>query len=116
MIDSGGCGGGPGRQPPRLGDEKVRADQGDQPDDGQKDEAHAARPPRWILGPPHGAPPEFAKQKVGNANRGEYITAFSLRKQLLASIFFRRNFFPEGTARYLRATLQTRIDEIFCFE
>jgi len=28
------------------------------------------------------------KRKAGNTNRGEYITAFSERKQLLASIIF----------------------------
>jgi hypothetical protein len=29
----------------------------------------------------------FPKQKVGDANRGEYITGFSERKRLLASLF-----------------------------
>src|SRR5713101_3253807 len=45
MIDSGGRGRGSHRQPPRLGDEKIRAGEGDQPDDDQKYEAHAKRPP-----------------------------------------------------------------------
>jgi hypothetical protein len=54
---------------------------------------------------------------VGDGNRGEYITAFSERKRLLASIIFCRK--PVSSKNALNLFLpppQTRIDEKFCFE
>jgi hypothetical protein len=58
-----------------------------------------------------------ALREVGDANRGEYITAFSERKQLLASIISCPwSFFSERALNHFRATLQRRIDEFFCFE
>jgi hypothetical protein len=58
-----------------------------------------------------------AIEEVENANRGEYITAFSERKRVLASILFsRRSFFSENALNHFRTTPQRRIDEFFCFE
>jgi hypothetical protein len=55
--------------------------------------------------------------EVGDANRGEYITAFSERKRVLASILFcRRGFFSERALNHFWTTPQRRIDEFFCFE
>src|SRR6266849_5740643 len=45
MVNAGGRGGGPDRQPPCLGNKEISADQGDQPDDDEKNEAHLPRPP-----------------------------------------------------------------------
>jgi len=56
--------------------------------------------------------------EVGDANRGEYITAFSERKRVLASILFlsTRRFFSERALNHFWTTPQRRIDEFFCFE
>jgi hypothetical protein len=40
VVDAGGGGGHARGQPPRLGDEEIRADEGDQPDDRQESETH----------------------------------------------------------------------------
>jgi len=58
-----------------------------------------------------------AIEEAENANRGEYITAFSERKRVPASILFsRRSFFSESALNHFWTTLQRRIDEFFCFE
>jgi len=58
-----------------------------------------------------------AIREVGDANRGEYITAFSERKRVLASIIFcRRSFFSENALNHFNTPTQRRIDEFFCFE
>src|SRR2546429_1722984 len=66
---------------------------------------------------PREACPKFQKRNAENSNRGEYITAFSGRKQLLASIIFCCCSFSSqnGLNLFLPAP-QTRIDEFFCFE
>src|ERR1700730_3122840 len=118
MVDAGGRSGGSDWQPPCLRHKKIGAHEGDQPDDNKKNEAHAARPPSWILGLPHGGLFEFsAIEEVENANRGEYITAFSERKQVLASILFsRRSFFSERAFNHSWTPPQIRINQFFCFE
>src|SRR6266481_3993099 len=118
MIDAGGCGGGSDWQPPCLRHEKIGAREGDQPDDNEKNEAHAARPPVGFSAFPTVALFEFsAIEEVENANRGEYNTGFSERKRVLASILFsRRSFFSENALNHFWTTPQRRIDEFFCFE
>jgi hypothetical protein len=60
---------------------------------------------------------KFPRTEAGNANRGEYITGFSQRKRVLASIVFcRPGFFPEIALTLSRTAPQRRIDEFFCFE
>jgi hypothetical protein len=55
--------------------------------------------------------------EVGDTNRGEYITASSERKRLLASIIFcGYRFFSESALSHSWSAAQTRIDEFFCFE
>jgi hypothetical protein len=56
------------------------------------------------------------KQKVGHANRGEYITGFSQRKRLLASLFFSGEPSSGRRCKLFPRTSQRRIDENFCFE
>jgi hypothetical protein len=59
----------------------------------------------------------FPKQKVGDANRAEYITAFSQRKLLLASLFFSfSSLHPVSRPKLFPLIPQSRIDEFFCFE
>jgi hypothetical protein len=54
---------------------------------------------------------------VGDTNRGEYITASSERKRVLASIIFLLlALFIELRSNSFSANAETRIDEIFCFE
>jgi hypothetical protein len=53
---------------------------------------------------------------VGEANRGEYITASSGRKRLLASLFSSANLTSWSAAKYFHLATQSRIDENFCFE
>src|SRR5437660_7013780 len=57
---------------------------------------------------PREACPKFQKRNAENSNRGEYITAFSQRKRLLASIYFllmillfgkRSKSFPASSAK-----------------
>src|SRR5690349_100395 len=86
MIDAGGRSGSPCWQPPGLRHKKIGADEGDQPDYDEQNEAHCARPPKWFPEPSPRISPKFQKRNAKNSNRGEYITAFSQRKQLLASI------------------------------
>jgi hypothetical protein len=77
------------------------------------------RPPEFGFSAfPTEALPDFpAFREVGDGNRVEYITAFSERKQLLASIIFcRRRFFSNLSLNLFLPALQTRIDENFCFE
>jgi hypothetical protein len=58
-----------------------------------------------------------AIREVGDANRGEYITAFSERKRVLASIIFcGRSFLSENALNHFSTPTQRRIDEFFCFE
>jgi hypothetical protein len=58
-----------------------------------------------------------AIREVGDANRGEYITAFSECKRVLASIIFCRcSFLSDRALNHFLATAQRRIDEFFCFE
>jgi hypothetical protein len=58
-----------------------------------------------------------AIREVGDTIRGEYITASSERKRLLASIIFLllEVLFRKRSKSFWSAT-QTRIDEFFCFE
>src|SRR6266852_3026826 len=90
MIDPGRRRRGSHRQPPRLGDEKIRAGEGDQPDDDQKYEAHTKRPPELDSRPSPLRPCSNSpcSEKWGGWKRGEYITAFSECKRVLASICF----------------------------
>jgi hypothetical protein len=77
------------------------------------------RPPEFGFSAfPTEALPDFpAFREVGDGNRVEYITAFSERKQLLASIIFcRRRFFAKLSLNLFVPAPQTRIDEKFCFE
>src|SRR5713226_6853436 len=75
-------------------------------------------PPSWILGLPHGGPARFPRaRRSGGWKRGEYITGFSERKRVLASIIFRRRAsFQKSAPNLFPAPSQRRIDEIFCFE
>jgi hypothetical protein len=58
-----------------------------------------------------------AIREVGDTIRGEYITASSERKRLLASIIFcGYRFFSENAPNHFWSAAQTRIDEFFCFE
>jgi hypothetical protein len=66
---------------------------------------------------PREASPKFQKRNAENSNRGEYITAFSQRKRLLASIIFAVDpSSSEDALNHFRPAPQSRIDEIFCFE
>jgi hypothetical protein len=56
-------------------------------------------------------------KKSGGRKLGESITAFSGRKQVLEVLFFYfSGIMPSQTAIPSRRSLQTRIDEFFCFE
>jgi hypothetical protein len=56
----------------------------------------------------------FPKQKVGHANRVEYITGFSQRKRVLASLFFFwRIFFPAGVVNHFHAPRKDALTKIF---
>jgi hypothetical protein len=51
---------------------------------------------------------------VGDANRGEYITGFSERKRLLASLFFpERSFFSGRSANFFTAPYNHALTKFF---
>src|SRR6267154_453078 len=110
MVNSRSRRGGSGWQPPCLGDKEVRADESDQPDDDQKYEAHAARPPSVDSRP---APLWLRLQSLDShqwgCNRRESTTAHSLRKCVLlfwsAAVLFTLSF--EGPPLLLSRGLST---------
>src|SRR5580692_9184209 len=75
------------RQPPSLGDEEIRADDGNQPDDDQKNEAHGSRPPELRTRP---SPLSQCVESLGlrqwRMKRRESTIAFRECKRVLAAL------------------------------